>query len=133
MTNLRADHFSETEINEPVQLPTTELEIAEWRDGIEGSVVQKLCDQVIEEPPVALVYNGISHAVMMVTPNNLEAFALGFSLSEGVLESPDQLYDITVKRQNRGLEIAMQIRTLCYTQRSTKKYDRPNRLWIMWG
>lgn len=54
-------------------------------------------DWVAEECPVALVYNGISHAVMLATPVDLEDFALGFSLSEGLVDSPAQVYGIEVQ------------------------------------
>lgn len=66
-------------------------------------------DWVAEETPVALVYNGISHAVMMTSPSNLEAFALGFSLTEGIIDSPEEILDIEVEPACRGMQVNMQI------------------------
>ena len=53
-------------------------------------------DDVGQEWPVALVFNGISHAVMMCTPRDLEAFAVGFSLTEGIVERGSDIHDIEV-------------------------------------
>ena len=66
-------------------------------------------DEVVRECPVALVYNGVSHVVMMVTPVDLEDFALGFSLSEGILGGPEQLLDLDICEHHRGLELQMRI------------------------
>lgn len=54
-------------------------------------------DTLAAEVPVALVFNGISHAVMMATPQDLEAFALGFALSEGILDHARDCRDIEVR------------------------------------
>ncbi|WP_083463845.1 formate dehydrogenase accessory sulfurtransferase FdhD [Prosthecomicrobium hirschii] len=64
---------------------------------------------IAEEEPVALVFNGLSYAVMMATPADLEDFALGFALTEGILASPDELYDTEVERFARGAEVRLRI------------------------
>ena len=71
-------------------------------------------DQVAAEVAVALVYNGISHVVMMLTPNALEEFALGFSLSEGIIQRPDQFYGIELIERDQGLELAIEISAECF-------------------
>jgi len=64
---------------------------------------------VAAEVPVALVYNGVSHAVMLATPRDIEDFALGFSLSEGILRDPGELYSIEVERLEAGIEAQLSI------------------------
>jgi len=66
-------------------------------------------DEVVAETPVALVYNGVSHVVMMSTPADLEDLALGFSLSEGILDDAQQLLDCELQERANGLELAMTI------------------------
>jgi FdhD protein len=61
-----------------------------------GDAVQTVTDHVGQEWPVALVFNGISHAVMMCTPRDLEAFAVGFAISEGIVARGSDIQDIEV-------------------------------------
>lgn len=80
-------------------------------------------DQVATECPVALVYNGISHVVMMATPEELEDFALGFSLSEGIVEGPQQFLDVEQRSVDKGVELAITITGEAFAQ---LKYKRRN-------
>ncbi|OHV51535.1 sufurtransferase FdhD [Photorhabdus temperata] len=67
-------------------------------------------DWVAEEIPVALVYNGISHVVMMASPKDLEHFAVGFSLSEGIIESQQEIRGIeTIVDCNGGIELQIEL------------------------
>ncbi|WP_420473312.1 formate dehydrogenase accessory sulfurtransferase FdhD [Noviherbaspirillum sp. ST9] len=68
-------------------------------------------DVVIEETPVALVYNGISHAVMLASPTDLEDFAVGFSLSEGIVARPGEIYDLDVTAHCAGVSVELRIAT----------------------
>ena len=88
--------------------PTAVETVVGARDWRRGAVCD-IDDTVVRELPVALIYNGLSHVVMMATPTELEAFVLGFSLSEGILQSPRELYDLEIMPQSRGIEVAMTI------------------------
>lgn len=66
-------------------------------------------ETVAEEVPVALVYNGVSHAVMLATPSDLEDFALGFSLTEGIVSRRGEVYDIAVRQTALGVEVEIDI------------------------
>jgi formate dehydrogenase accessory protein FdhD len=72
---------------------------------------ETLDEIVVEEVAVALVYNGISHAVMMTSPRDLEDFARGFSLTEGIVAKPSEIYDIEVGPAGRGIEVKLEIAT----------------------
>jgi FdhD protein len=71
-------------------------------------------DHLAEEVPVALVYNGISHAVMLASPDHLDDLGLGFSLSEGILRGPEDLHDLEIVPGCEGVEVRMEIAGRCF-------------------
>jgi FdhD protein len=83
--------------------PVRSVERLVWRDsGASGGM-----RNVPEEAAVALTYNGGSYAVMMATPQNLEDFAVGFSLSEGIVQSPAEIQSLDVVPLDDGIELRM--------------------------
>ncbi|MBV1878011.1 MAG: formate dehydrogenase accessory sulfurtransferase FdhD [Pseudomonadales bacterium] len=96
-------------IAEAKQAVSTVFQIEHWQHD---QIV--ICqDQIIQEQPVALVYNGLSHVVMMLTPHQIEEFVLGFSLSEGIISTPADLYHIELITQENGIEAAIEISSAC--------------------
>ncbi|WKD28127.1 formate dehydrogenase accessory sulfurtransferase FdhD [Halomonas sp. KG2] len=81
----------------------------EVRRGANGWYTDTQEDLLALERPVALVYNGISHAVMMASPADLEDFALGFSLSEGILANITECYDLDIHEAPQGLTVHLTI------------------------
>lgn len=71
-------------------------------------------DSIAQEVAVALVYNGVSHAVMMASPVQLEAFALGFSLTEGIINKADDIYATEIVQRERGIEVELTISSQCF-------------------
>ncbi len=66
-------------------------------------------DTVAEEVPVAFEYNGIAHTVMLATPADLKDFALGFSLSEGIIKRCSEVFDIEIEEAPKGITLHMNI------------------------
>jgi len=66
-------------------------------------------DVIAVEVPVALEYNGISHVVMLASPADLENFALGFSLSEGIIQQASELYSCEVESTEAGWLVHLEI------------------------
>jgi FdhD protein len=86
-------------------VPLSTLSVSQWQNG----EIVKTQDCLAEETPVALIYNGVSHAVMLATAQDLEDFALGFSLSEGIVQSASELYGIELQVQSNGIELHCEI------------------------
>jgi len=61
------------------------------------------------EVPVSLTFNGVAHVVMMMTPQDLEEFALGFALAEQIVDAPDQLLSVEVRNVEGGMLIQAEI------------------------
>ncbi|MBU6460541.1 MAG: formate dehydrogenase accessory sulfurtransferase FdhD [Proteobacteria bacterium] len=77
--------------------------------SVAGGKAKASEEYVAEEVPVAMVYNGISHAVMLATPSDLEDFAVGFSLTEEIVVSRDEIFDINTDYGSGGIEVKLTI------------------------
>lgn len=89
-----------------VDKTTVDVEVAVHKDE---SATQYQRDDIAVEVPVALVYNTISHAVMMATPADLADFAIGFSLTEDIIEHPDEVSHIHVQSNSNGINVRLMI------------------------
>ena len=76
----------------------------------------KLQENIAEETPIALIYNGISHVVMMGSPSDLEDFAVGFSVTEGIVNDISDIYSIEIKCKDDGIELNIEISSECFAK-----------------
>src|SRR6202163_1216943 len=74
-----------------------------WRGGSPAEGMRA----IPEETAIALTYNGGTYAVMMGTPQDLRDFAVGFSLSEGIVRSPEQIDSLDIVELDEGVELRM--------------------------
>ena len=84
--------------------PVARLSRAVWRDGTLRETSERAAPQ---ETPVAIVYDGSTQAVMMASPTDVEDFAVGFSLTEGIVQSVAEIESLEIVPHELGLEARM--------------------------
>lgn len=102
---------------------TRVLPVRNWPPGKSATAT----DHIAAEVPVALTYNRLSHVVMMATPADLEDFALGFSLTEGLIGNRDDLLATSVVARDGGIEVAMTITEPWFDRLSTQRRNLTGR------
>jgi len=78
-------------------------------DRWQGDAHENKQDYIAEEVPISLIYNGMPHVVMLATPTNLEDFALGFSITEGIIKNPQELLSARIYNRSNGIEVQLKI------------------------
>ena len=84
---------------------SAEIDIERWTSGSTA----RTTDRVAEEVPIALVYHGVPHVVMLATPANLEDFAVGFTLSEGLVTRPDEIRSVEVTQGIDAIDVRVTV------------------------
>ena len=65
--------------------------------------------EIAEEVPVALTYRGSTQAVMMASPSDLEDFAYGFTLNEGIVARPEDILSVTTEESGGGFDLQIEL------------------------
>ena len=84
---------------------SAEVTVQRWTDG----TVTRTTDFVTEEVPVALVYHGVPHVVMLATPADLEDYAVGFTVSEGLVADAREIQSVEVVPAADSIEVRIGI------------------------
>lgn len=92
-------------IEDPRSVVTATRRITHRAEGIAAA------DRMVpEETPIALSYGGTTHAVMMASPADFEDFALGFSITEGIVTAADEIDAVEVQDLGAGIDIQIRLR-----------------------
>ena len=84
-------------------------------------------DGVAEEVPVALEFNGVAHAVMMASPADLDDFACGFAVTEGIVDTIAQIYDCECVFSALGCTVKLTIAASCFVRLKEKRRNLTGR------
>ncbi|GAB1594630.1 formate dehydrogenase accessory sulfurtransferase FdhD [Lysobacter claricitrinus] len=87
---------------------------------IDAGTRHEFDDQAVVETPVGFAYNGIAHAVMLATPTDLEDFALGFSLGEGIIDDATQLQIVEVRHGVQGIALELAVPQACFDRLASR-------------
>jgi FdhD protein len=88
------------------------LEVERWTRG----TLTHATDQIAEEMPVALVYHEVPHVVMLATPADLEDYAVGFTLSEGLVARADEIRGVEVIQGAASADVKITVAWERFTQ-----------------
>ena len=86
-----------------IMAPAQRVARQSWRNGSALAGERMLAEEV----PVAFSYDGAAHAVLMATPDDLEDFAVGFSVTEGIVRRADEIEELTVVGCADGIVLRM--------------------------
>lgn len=89
--------------------------------------MDQINDQISAETPIALVYNGVSHVVLMATPTDITELALGFSFSENIIQDPKQIYAIEVNSQTNGIVVNIELASAAFMQLKNRRRQMSGR------
>ncbi|WP_312299652.1 formate dehydrogenase accessory sulfurtransferase FdhD [Stutzerimonas nitrititolerans] len=81
--------------------------------------------ELAEECALAIAYNGLSQAVMMVSPIDLEDFVVGFSLGSGIVESVQDIYDIRIGGTGSGRHAEVEIANRAFWKLKQQRRQLP--------
>ena len=97
----------------PAEISAGHATATVWRQQPGNDTLIAQQDELANEVPIALEYNGIAHATLLATPNDLEDFAFGFSYTEGLIRGASDIYDIELQETPRGIIVAITIASAC--------------------
>lgn len=94
---------------------------------LEKGIASELTDYLANEVRIALVYNGIAHTVMLASPQDLEAFAIGFTLSERIVSHINDIKSVELEFTNEGILIQIEINQRCFMELKQQRRNMAGR------